>query len=88
MSSVDTNLPYDFDLLWDVKTLAEVEIIAAGEGHCSSAKPEDLLALFLDLELEVPECLKPCDLIFIHTDGTWSDEKRKGSIRVTKSSFQ
>jgi hypothetical protein len=50
-------LPYDFDLHYDVKTMEQVERIAKGEADCSDATPEDLIALFLLHDLPVPACL-------------------------------
>lgn len=69
-------LPYSFDLHWDVKTLDDVERIAKGQGHCSSARPEDLVELFLDLEMEVPACLEgvnPMMTIWICQDHSWQN---------------
>lgn len=34
---MNEELPYDFDLLYDIKTMDEVERIAKGEPHCSNA---------------------------------------------------
>jgi len=51
-------LPYEFDLLYDVKMMYEVESIANGEPSCSDASPEDLVELFIAHKLEMPECLK------------------------------
>lgn len=69
-------LPYDFDLLYDIKTLYEVGMIAKGEPHCSNASPEDLVELFQKLEMPVPECLAgvvPMKDIWVHRNGTWID---------------
>ena len=85
MKATSGDLPYAFDLNWDVKDMDDVKRIAAGKSHCSDADPEDLLALFQDLGLEVPECLEKFKLIYIHTDGTWSNEKKEGSQRVQKA---
>lgn len=51
-------LPYIFDLLWDVKTYEQVERIAKFEATCSDANPYDLVELFQQENLEIPECLK------------------------------
>lgn len=70
------DLPYDFDLLWDVKDTEDVEMIANGEPHCSDARPEDLVELFIKCEMEVPECLSSVTQtkeIWICKDGTWQD---------------
>lgn len=85
LNATSGDLPYAFDLHWDVKDLEQVERIAAGKPDCSDADPEDLLALFIDLALEVPACLEKFKLIYIHTDGTWSNEKKEGSQRVQKA---
>jgi hypothetical protein len=71
-----TRLPYPFDLLYDVKTMRDVEAIAKGEGHCSDATPDDLIELFIAQDLEVPECLlahldKSRKCIWVHPDGSW-----------------
>jgi len=50
-------LPYIFDLLWDVKSYEQVERIAKYEGDCSDATPQDLVELFQKEGLEIPECL-------------------------------
>ena len=51
------DLPYDFDLNWDIKTMEQVEHIAAGEADSSEATPRDLIAMFLSLDMPIPECL-------------------------------
>ena len=51
-------LPYVFDLLFDVKTLEQVERIAKYEGDCSDATPEELRSLFISEGLDLPECLE------------------------------
>ncbi len=75
-------LPYDFDLLYDIKHMYEVEAIANGGAHASDATPEDLVKLFDDNKLEVPECLKAvkhkldnAQDIWILPNGTWLDYK-------------
>jgi len=50
-------LPYIFDLYWDVKTYEQVDIIARGEPDCSEATPGDLKKLFIDEGMEVPKSL-------------------------------
>jgi len=50
-------LPSVFDLLWDVKTMEQVERISRFEGDCSAASPEDLVELFLQEGMAVPDCL-------------------------------
>jgi len=52
-------LPYVFDLLYDIKHLEEVEIIARGEASHSDADPYELLNLFEKEGLEIPKCLLP-----------------------------
>lgn len=67
-------LPYVFDLLWDVKSYEQVERIAKYEGDCSDATPEDLVELFQQENLEIPECLSdfaPQQTIWVCSDGTW-----------------
>ena len=59
-------LPYVFDLLWDVKTYEQVERIAKFEADCSDADPYDLVELFQKENLEIPECLKG----FVQKDDT------------------
>ena len=69
-------LPYVFDLLWDVKTYEQVERIANHEGDCSEAEPEDLVELFQQENLEIPECLAsyaPQIFVWIQKGGTWID---------------
>jgi hypothetical protein len=73
-------LPYSFDLHYDIKYMSEVEDIAKGNPHSSDATPEDLVELFIELELDVPECLHEAKIyvenkqtIWILPDGTWID---------------
>ena len=47
-------LPYDFDLLWDVKNEEQVERIAKYEGDCSDAEPHDLVDLYLKFDMSMP----------------------------------
>jgi hypothetical protein len=53
-------LPYEFDLLYDIKTMDDVEAIAKGLPHHSSdiVSPYELADLFIELGLELPDCLK------------------------------
>lgn len=73
-------LPYDFDLLYDIKHMSEVESIANGGAHASDATPEDLVKLFVAHDLDVPECLKAVKQkmdneqdIWILPNGAWLD---------------
>lgn len=50
-------LPYEFDLHWDVKNMTDVEQIATGKPHRSAATPSDLVEMFKSLDMDVPECL-------------------------------
>ena len=52
-----SNLPYDFDLHWDVKDMEQVERIAKEEPDCSDADGYDLYNMFVALEMVVPQCL-------------------------------
>jgi hypothetical protein len=52
-----SELPYDFDLLYDIKMMHQVEAIAKGEASHSDASPEDLVELFEELNMKLPECL-------------------------------
>lgn len=76
--SESRELPYDFDLLWDVKTMEQVERIANYEGDCSEATPEDLVVLFGQCDLPVPECLEsftPIIELWVLPDGEWVDKE-------------
>ena len=67
-------LPYVFDLTYDIKTMEDVELIASGEPHCSSASPDDLVNMFIALKMEVPKCLDGetgTQEIWVCKDGTW-----------------
>ena len=73
-------LPYDFDLLYDIKHMSEIENIASGGAHASNATPEDLVNLFVSNKLDVPQCLKAVkqkmdnkQVIWILPNGTWLD---------------
>lgn len=63
-----------FDLLYDLKFMYEVETIANGEGSHSDASPEDLVDLFNELGVEVPECLSSftgSTFIWVLPNGHW-----------------
>lgn len=73
-------LPYEFDLFFDIKTMQEVEDIATGKPHSSDAEPEELLDLFIKYNLDIPDCLKNFkskkdseQTIWILPNGTWLD---------------
>jgi len=70
------DLPYVFDLLWDIKTMATVEKIAKGITQASAAKPIDLYLLFESEGMVIPECLLECksEIIYIEANGTWLTE--------------
>lgn len=68
-------LPYIFDLLWDVKTYEQVERIAKFEADCSDADPYDLVELFQKENLEIPKCLKG----FVQKDDTNNCKCGKGN---------
>lgn len=51
-------LPYDFDLLYDVKSMRDVEDIAAGRPSRCEVTREELIALFKRLDMHVPSCLQ------------------------------
>ena len=71
---MERELPYDFDLLYDVKTYEQIERIANYEGDCSEASPEDLVDLFQQLKMKVPKCLAsfaPRITIWVLPDGSW-----------------
>jgi len=51
-------LPYEFDLLYDIKTLKDVEDIAHGRPTGCEGSVEDLIKLFKESNLPVPDCLK------------------------------
>lgn len=83
-------LPYMFDLLWDVKTYEQVERIANHRGDCSDASPADLVELFQQEDLALPECLlrySPQLTVWLHEDGTWISYKplQEESFRYRKA---
>ena len=51
-------LPYEFDLLYDIKMMYEIEAVAKGEPSQSDATPENLVDLFIAHKLPIPDCLK------------------------------
>lgn len=72
-----TTLPSVFDLLYDIKTLDDVECIANGSPHASDADPEDLVTLFKEQGMDVPNCLSALTgykTIWICCDKTWSED--------------
>jgi hypothetical protein len=74
MQDKNRNLPYSFDLLYDVKTMKDVEMIASEQAHHSDATPEELVSLFIEEELPTPECLssfKSLMTIWVCKDGSW-----------------
>lgn len=91
---MNKELPYTFDLFYDIKTMDDVKKIAYGEPHCSDATPEDLVTLFIDLGLPVPDCLNgvmPNMDIYVYPDGIWeqADEPKQSTYRkVTIPSFE
>ena len=71
-------LPYVFDLLYDVKTYEQVRRIANYEADCSDASPQDLVDLFIEEGMVVPECLSdvsPTRYIWIHENYTWTNDE-------------
>ena len=74
-----TELPYDFDLLWDIKYQYEVEMICEGKPHSSDVTPEELYEMYIQHELEIPEYLAPfaplpakvLHTVWISTCGSW-----------------
>ena len=71
-------LPYDFDLVYDIKSMMDIEMIAKGEPHRSDASPSDLVEMFQDLKLPVPKCLEgvlPMMTIWVESNGTWQSYK-------------
>jgi len=73
-----TPLPYSFDLLHDIKYMYEVELACKGR-HCSNASPADLMEMFINHKLEIPEYLEEAckgynkgeTVIWVCNDGTW-----------------
>ena len=71
-------LPYDFDLLYDVKSYAQIESIANYKWDCSDATPEELVLLFQQLELEIPSCLirfAPIVTVWLECNGCWQSHE-------------
>ena len=86
--SNNKKLHSDFDLLYDLKQMDEVERIARGESTHSDASPEDLVDLFTELRIEVPECLKSVTgttIIWVLDDGTWLSEEPN---KLSKDKYQ
>lgn len=48
-------LPYSFDLLYDIKTMDQVEMVARGELNWATVS--ELIETFRNNDMEVPECL-------------------------------
>ncbi len=53
-----TNLPYEFDLLYDVKTVEELHCILKGESHCTDAQDWELCELAEIYNIPLPEGYK------------------------------
>jgi len=75
-----TPLPYSFDLLHDIKHMYEVEMVCKGQHPAGTdATPEDLLEMFIDHKLEIPEYLEEAckgynkgeTVIWVCNNGTW-----------------
>jgi len=87
---MNNDLPYDFDLLYDVKDYEDVEAIARGSAHCSSASAQDLVDLFHSMDMEIPECLsylRPTLVVTLYSDGTWdsgSEPAKALEARIVK----
>jgi len=80
-------LPYTFDLHYDIKMMWEIETIAKGEPHCSDASPEDLVELFIEMDMEIPECLSGVKLskyIWLHRNNTWTSTEPENKDGYTK----
>ena len=60
MTDIVDKLPYVFDLLFDIKTMSEIERIANGDSSHSDATSQDLIDLFIELNISIPKCLKSC----------------------------
>ncbi len=50
-------LPYEFDLMYDIKMMYEVEAVAKGYATGSDATPEELVSLFEKHNIPIPACL-------------------------------
>jgi len=73
----ELKLPYDFDLLFDIKTYEQVEEVVAGE-YWDDVTPEQLKTLFIRTNTPVPNCLKNTQIlmdIYIFPNGTYSRTK-------------
>jgi len=74
----NNSLPYEFDLLFDIKTYDEVDLVANYQHSASDASPEDLVELFQKHDLPIPDSLKsfvPVIHIWILPNGTWLDHE-------------
>ena len=74
----DKNLHSSFDLLYDMKTMDDVEKVANGESHCFNTSIEEVADTFLSLGIELPNCLsrfKGTETIWLCSDGTWSKDE-------------
>jgi hypothetical protein len=79
----ERNLPYEFDLHWDLKTMDDVEKIAKGEAHHSDATIKDLIDLFELMKMSVPDCLNvgyPTETIWLCKDGTWTETEPSSDV--------
>ena len=69
-------LPCVFDLLYDIKTMDDVEHSAAGtDGGVHGASAEKLRDLFIREKLPLPECLlgHPYkEVVYLSNNGTWT----------------
>ncbi len=50
-------LPYAFDLLYDLKTMKDVEDVAYGRPSRCNVTPRELAKVFLDYNIPIPKCL-------------------------------
>ena len=50
-----TKLPYEFDLLYDIKTLEQAYRVMKELPDCSDADPEDVYELLVKYDLPVPD---------------------------------
>lgn len=53
-----TKLPYEFDLLYDVKSVEELHSILLGEPHCTDAQDWELCELAEKFNIPLPEGYK------------------------------
>jgi hypothetical protein len=52
-------LPYEFDLLWDIKTFEQLHDILNGGMHCTHVDESDLVELMQEMDIPLPEDYKP-----------------------------